>query len=148
MTDVPTLSVLIVDDSFDTAESTAELLSLSGCKVLIALSGEEGLQLVTQVQPDVVFLDIRMPKIDGYEVARQILARNRGKPPIVVAMTGCGTDVDREQTAKAGFHLHLVKPVDPALLIGLIRRIRRTLGYAETPPYEPPGSERPDAENK
>jgi len=148
MTDAPTLSIVIVDDSRDTAESTAELLSLSGCKVLIALSGEEGLRLVTQVQPDVVFLDIRMPKIDGYEVARQILARNRGKPPIIVAMTGCGTEADREQTTKAGFHLHLVKPVDPALLIGLIRRIRRTLGYTETPPCEPSGSEQPEAENR
>jgi CheY-like chemotaxis protein len=134
MMDVAPLSVLIVDDSRDTAESAAELLTISGCRVSVALSGDEGLQIARSEFPDVVLLDIRMPKTDGYEVARQLLANEKGKPPILVAVTGCSTEFDREQTSKAGFHLHLVKPVDPALLIGLIRRIQRTLAPSGPPP--------------
>jgi CheY-like chemotaxis protein len=141
--DVAPLSVLIVDDSRDTAETTAELLTMSGCRVRIALSGDDGLRIAKSEFPDVVLLDLRMPKTDGYEVARQLLANDKGKPPILVAVTGCSTEADREQTTKAGFHLHLVKPVDPALLIGLIRRIQRTLTPSGPPPNTPilPGPE-------
>jgi two-component system, OmpR family, response regulator len=135
--DVAPLSVLIVDDSRDTAETTAELLTMSGCRVRIAISGDEGLRTAKREFPDVVLLDLRMPKTDGYEVAKQLLANDKGKPPILVAVTGCSTEADREQTTKAGFHLHLVKPVDPALLIGLIRRIQRTLTSSGPPPKSP-----------
>jgi CheY-like chemotaxis protein len=135
--DVAPLSVLIVDDSRDTAETTAELLALSGCNVRVALSGDDGLLIAKSEYPDVVLLDLRMPRTDGYEVARQLLANDKGKPPILVAVTGCSTEADREQTTKAGFHLHLVKPVDPGLLIGLIRRIQRTLAPSGPPPNPP-----------
>lgn len=121
------LTVVVVDDSRDTADSTAELLAFAGCKTHIAVSGEECLQLVASERPDVVLLDIRMPRMDGYEVARRITATFTEKPPLLVAVTGCGTDADRQQAIEAGFHLHLVKPVDPAVLVGMIRRIHRAI---------------------
>jgi CheY-like chemotaxis protein len=120
-----TLTVLIVDDCHDTVESTSELLSLAGCTVQRAFTGEEGLHLAIKSQPDLILLDLRMPGMDGFELTRRLLACAPKKPPVLVAMTGCANDEDREATARAGFHLHLAKPVDPAILIGLVRRIQR-----------------------
>ena len=112
----------------------------------VALNGEDALQCVDADRPDVVLLDIRMPGLDGLDVARLIRARcaGRGKQPILVAVTGCGTDGDRLLSAEAGFDLHLLKPVDPALLVGLMERFRRLLtpptpASELDPPGDPPG---------
>jgi CheY-like chemotaxis protein len=123
------LTILVVDDSADLVESEADLLAFQGHVVRTALNGEDALQLVDAQPPDVVLLDIRLPGMDGYAVARQIRARcaTYGKRPFVVAVTGCGNELDRQNSAEAGFDLHLVKPVDPALLIGLLERYRRLL---------------------
>lgn len=141
------LSVLVVDDSADTADSEVDLLSISGHRVRVALNGDDALRCVDAERPDVVLLDIWMPGLDGYDVARLIRARcaGRGKQPIIVAVTGCGTDSDRLLSAEAGFDLHLVKPVDPALLVGLLERFRRLLtpptpaSELAPPPEDPPG---------
>lgn len=131
------LSVLVIDDSPDTVESLSELLAIAGCTVRGALGGEEGLRLAADEPPDVVLLDIMMPGMDGCEVARRLVSRAAGKPPLLVAVTGCATDRDRARTTAAGFDLHLVKPVDPALLLGLLRRFRGALDPTEPPPAKP-----------
>jgi CheY-like chemotaxis protein len=140
------LSVLVVDDSADPAESEVDLLTLQGHRVRVALNGEEALRCVDAERPDVVLLDIRMPRLDGLSVARSIRDRctGRGKQPIIVAVTGCSSDEDRLHSADAGFDLHLVKPVDPALLVGLLERFRRLLtpptpaGELDVPSEDPP----------
>jgi len=141
------LAVLVVDDSLDTAESEADLLAFQGHAVRVALDGEEALCCVDAQAPDVVLLDIRLPGMDGHAVARRIRERclAAGKRPFIVAVTGCGSEVDRLRSAEAGFDLHLVKPVDPALLIGVLERYRRLLapsipaadlGQLDDPPDE------------
>src|SRR5688500_11870732 len=117
------LVVLVVDDSTDTAESLAELLALQGHTVRFALNGADALRRVEEEAPDVALLDLRMPGLDGFTVAREIRARcANGKRPFLIAVTGCGTEADRLHSAEAGFDLHLVKPVDPAVLTGLLER--------------------------
>ncbi len=140
------LAVLVVDDSLDTAESEADLLAFQGHAVRVALDGEEALRCVDAQAPDVVLLDIRLPGLDGYAVAQRIRERCAaiGKRPFIVAVTGCGNEVDRLRSAEAGFDLHLVKPVDPALLIGVLERFRRLLAPSipaadlDQPTEEPP----------
>lgn len=138
------LAVLVVDDSADAAETLAELLSIQGHTVSVAFSGEQALERADAAPPDVVLLDIRMPGLDGCAVARAIRERclGKGKRPFLVAVTGCGTDADRARTAAAGFDLHMVKPVDPGVLTGLLERFRRVLAppvpQEEAPPEDPP----------
>src|SRR5438067_2887408 len=123
----PPLSVLAVDDDADTARSTAQLLALFGHVARAALGGEEALRSAAADPPDVVLLDIRMPGLDGCELARRLAARTTAKPPLVVAVSGCGTDADRERARAAGVHVYLVKPVDPAVLVGMMGRFRQAL---------------------
>src|SRR5262245_2440136 len=115
------LSVLVVDDDLDTVETTATLLQLHGFRALAALGGAEAIHVASAERPDVALVDLLMPGIDGFEVARRlrlVLAR----PPLLVAVSGCGTEGDRERASAAGFDLHLVKPVDPERLIALLRQ--------------------------
>jgi CheY-like chemotaxis protein len=141
------LAVLVVDDSPDAANSLAELLSLHGHAVAVALGGEAALERLEERVPDVVLLDIRMPGMDGYAVAERIKERCAGgrKRPLLVAVTGCGSEADRARSARVGFDLHLVKPVDPAVLVGMMERFRHLL----TPPIpaeelDPPEDDPPD----
>ena len=115
-------SVLVVDDDHDTAVSTAEVCRLSGFPARHAVSGDEALALAAGDRPDVVFLDVAMPGMDGCELARR-LTRLPGRPPLLVALSGYAADRDRLQTAAAGCHLHLTKPVHPGTLAGLLRRV-------------------------
>ncbi|MCI0700532.1 MAG: response regulator [Planctomycetia bacterium] len=121
------LAVLVVDDEPDTATSLAELLALYGHTVRVALDGKDALRQATEEPPDVVFLDIRMPGLDGCRVAQILNEGAGGKRPLLVALTGCGMQEDRLRSAQAGFDLHLVKPVDPALLVGVLERFSRLL---------------------
>lgn len=125
------LSVLVVDDDADTAQSTADLLAHYGHAARVALGGEAGLEAAAADPPDVVLLDLRMPRVDGCELARRLAGRPAPRPPVVVAVTGCATAADRARAAAAGVHLFLVKPVEPALLIGMMRRFKDAL--APTP---------------
>jgi CheY-like chemotaxis protein len=75
----------------------------------------------------VVLLDPRMPGVDGCELARRLAAEADGKPPLVVALTGCEAPADRARAAASGVHLYLVKPVEPAVLIGMMRRFQEAL---------------------
>ncbi|HEX4608300.1 MAG TPA: response regulator [Urbifossiella sp.] len=114
-------TVLVVDGHPDTAESTADLCRLLGSPARYALAGEDALRLAADDPPDVILLEIRLPDLDGCELARR-LALAPGKPPLLIAVTTAAADRDRARTAAAGFHLHLVKPVHPGILAGLLRR--------------------------
>jgi CheY-like chemotaxis protein len=115
------LSFLVVDDLADAAASTAMLLSLHGYAARVAGSGEEALRAVAADPPDVVLIDLVMPGMGGLELARQLRAMN-GRRPFLVAVSGRGTDEDRQRSAAAGIDLHLVKPVDPAALIRAVEQ--------------------------
>jgi DNA-binding response OmpR family regulator len=108
-TDAGDIRVLVVDDNTDIAESLAALLSLQGCQVQVAHRGEVGLQMASSFEPDIVFLDIGLPGMDGYEVARE-LRSSYDAGMMLVALTGYGQASDREKSADAGFDHHLVKP--------------------------------------
>ncbi|MET0656820.1 MAG: response regulator [Steroidobacteraceae bacterium] len=102
--------VLIVDDNHDAADSLALLLQMSGHDTCVAYSAEDGLRSTAELQPDIVLLDIGLPRMDGYEVARQL--RGTGYKSLLIALSGYGQEEDRAQSSAAGFDAHLVKPVD------------------------------------
>lgn len=113
--------VLVVDDNRDSAESMSMLLRAWGHEVNVALQGEEALTLAQTTRPEFVLLDIGLPGMDGYEVARRLRALEVDPRPVLVAMTGYGRAEDRRESKTAGFDYHLVKPVDPDALAALIR---------------------------
>jgi PAS domain S-box-containing protein len=116
--------ILVVDDNADAAESLAMVLRSLGAEVQVARSGPAGLEACGKYDPEVVLLDIGMPGMDGYEVARRIRARTRSRQPALVALTGWGQDEHRQKSREAGFDHHLVKPAEiPALqaLLGSLR---------------------------
>jgi CheY-like chemotaxis protein len=115
--------VLVVEDHADTANSTALLLDLYGFEVQVASDGMTALEAARAWQPHVVLLDIGLPGMDGYEVAKRLAVQNR---PFIIAVTGYGRDVDRRRSEQAGVHLHLVKPVDPEELLSELRRFQAT----------------------
>jgi two-component system CheB/CheR fusion protein len=104
--------VLVVDDSEDTAESLATLLSVAGHKVRTALDGEAALKAAQEFRPEAVLLDIGLPGMDGYTVARQLRQLPGLEKALLVAITGYGREEDRQHSREAGFDHHLVKPVD------------------------------------
>ena len=104
--------ILVADDNNDALESLATLLQLSGHEVYTAANGAVALESAEQHRPEVVLLDIGMPKLDGYEVARRIRAQPWGQRITLVALTGWGQDSDRRRSQEAGFDSHLVKPLD------------------------------------
>jgi hypothetical protein len=108
--------VLVVDDNEDSAESMAMLLALSGHDTRIAHDGAAALELTSSFRPHVVLLDIGLPGMNGYEVAREMRARPDTANAILVAMTGYGREDDRRRSSEAGFAHHLVKPIDLAAL--------------------------------
>ncbi len=112
--------VLVVDDNADAAESLAMLLQLSGHEVRIAYDGPSALEAATGFDPDVAFLDIGLPGMDGYEVARRLRTLPRLGSLRLVAVTGYGQDKDKEAATAAGFDLHVTKPVEPAELAKLV----------------------------
>ncbi len=111
------LRILIVDDNRDAAGMLAILLQFSGHETHTAHDGVEALEAVTKLQPDVILLDIGLPRLNGYEAARRIREQQKqpGRP-LLVALTGWGQDEDRRRSEEAGFDAHLVKPVDVAAL--------------------------------
>ena len=113
-------NILIADDNQDALESLALMLRLEGHEVHCASDGEEALLLAVQRKPEIVVLDVGMPKLDGCEVARRIRAESWGRDAVLVALTGWGQDADRRRSREAGFDMHLVKPVDPATICDML----------------------------
>jgi len=105
------LRVLIIDDNVDSAESFRMLLELSGHSVAVVHDGVGALRVVEEFDPHVAFVDLGLPGLDGFEVARRILKHHR-KPPVLIALSGYGREEDKQRTKSIGFHNHLVKPVD------------------------------------
>lgn len=112
--------VLVIDDNRDAADSLGTLLELFGHEVQTRYEGRSALALLDDFVPDVIFLDLGLPGMDGFAVAREIHQRFQEKRPRLVALTGYGTDRDREATREAGFDRHLVKPVEPDELQSLL----------------------------
>jgi two-component system CheB/CheR fusion protein len=111
--------VLVVDDNTDSARVTGLLLGATGFEVRLAYSGPEALEVAAEFAPAAVLLDIGLPGMDGYEVARELRAA-RGTGLLLVALSGYGQDEDRRRSAAAGFDHHLLKPADPARMIELM----------------------------
>ena len=127
--------VLVVDDNEDAALTIAEVLTELGYDVTVAYDGPQALACAERVRPEVVVLDLGLPVMDGFEVARQLRAASAGrKVPRLVALSGYGQDVDRANSRAAGFDLHLVKPVEPSVLLeALARAEKRPAGGASSP---------------
>lgn len=117
--------ILVVDDNVDAAESTALLLRVLGHRVTIAHSGPAALEAVTAFRPQVVLLDIGLPGMNGYEVARTLRAQPQNQGLILAAVTGYGQDEDRRLSQVAGFDQHLTKPLAPALLAAVVNTTSR-----------------------
>jgi CheY-like chemotaxis protein len=115
----PAANVLIVDDNVDQADSLAALCRVLGHEVQVAYDGESALQTARRARPGIVFLDITLPGMDGYDVASRLRAE-LGSRLQLVAVSGRGRDEDRERALGAGFDHFLLKPLDPAFLESLL----------------------------
>jgi CheY-like chemotaxis protein len=114
----------VADDNFDAASMLAEYLELLGHQVWTASDGQDALEKTESLKPEVVVLDLGMPRMDGYEAARRIRATALGPHLTLIALTGWGQESDRARTRDAGFDWHVVKPVDPDALGELLQRAR------------------------
>jgi CheY-like chemotaxis protein len=110
------LRILIVDDNHDSADMLATLLTFSGHETYTANDGLAAVDRAANLQPDVIFMDIGLPVLNGYEAARRIRELRCDKKPVLVALTGWGQDADRRRSESVGFDAHLVKPVDHRVL--------------------------------
>lgn len=115
--------VLVVDDNGDAADTLSMLLEVLGHRAQVAHDGRAALDAVLEFRPQVVFLDIGMPGMSGYDVAAAIRNDRRYDQPLLVALTGWGSEDDRERTRAAGFDLHLTKPVDLAAIEKMLHTV-------------------------
>ncbi len=124
----PRRRVLVVDDSRDTAESMAAMLRLLGDEVRTAHDGAEAVRAAEEFRPEVILMDVGMPRLNGLEATRQIRERPWGRGVVIVALTGWGQEADRERSREAGCDGHLVKPVNLPDLQKLLRELRERGG--------------------
>jgi CheY-like chemotaxis protein len=117
--------VLLADDNRDGADSLAMLLKISGHDVRVAYDGPSAVSLAQAFRPDVAIVDIDMPGMDGYAVARILRGESWASGLILLAVTGWGQEADRNRAVEAGFDSHLTKPVDPERLSSLLSQDRR-----------------------
>jgi two-component system OmpR family response regulator len=108
--------VLIVDDNCDATNSLALLLRLWGYDARIAYSATDALDVAPRLRPAVILLDIAMPEVDGYEVARELRQRNETRDAVIIAISGYGRDVDRQASLESGIDEHWLKPLEPQRL--------------------------------
>jgi CheY-like chemotaxis protein len=112
--------VLVMDDNQDLIEAMAMTLEIVGHHVATARDGPGALEIAKEFRPDVAVLDIRTGGMDGYEVARRLREQAGSSPLVLVALTGLDHPEDRRRSLEAGFDHHLVKPVDPLVLLQLL----------------------------
>jgi CheY-like chemotaxis protein len=112
--------ILVVDDNVDIADSLTRILKMMGNEVRTAHDGLEGVAAAAAYRPDMILLDIGMPKLNGYDACQRIREQPWGKGIFIVAVTGWGQDEDKRRSQQAGFNRHLVKPVGPAELEKLL----------------------------
>ena len=123
VTEAKSLDILLVDDNRDAAEPLATFLEFEGCRVVVALSGQEALQQAEQQRFDVAILDIGLPDTDGYTLARQFRAIPQQSAARLIAVTGYGTAQDIARAYDAGFDQHIVKPIDIDLLLEELQQV-------------------------
>ena len=117
--------IVVIEDNADAREMLRALLVLGGHEVHEAEDGLRGVEVVEASDPDVVFVDVGLPGVDGYEVARRLRARRLGKGVFLVALTGYGQPEDRRRALEAGFDAHIVKPIEPDRLTAVIASAQR-----------------------
>jgi CheY-like chemotaxis protein len=113
----------VVDDNQNVAQTVGQLLQWSGFEVQLAYDGNAAIKLASDFRPDAVLLDIGLPDIDGYEVARRLRAQPTGDRLIIIAASGYGQKEDRQRSLAAGCNRHLTKPIDPAQLTDLLKSL-------------------------
>jgi CheY-like chemotaxis protein len=123
LVETPRRRVLVVDDNADAAATLRMLLEVQGHEARAAYTGPAALDALAQFDAEVVLLDLGMPHMDGFEVARRIRALPRGRDMLLVALTGWGQADDRKRTADAGFDEHLTKPVDSERLAAILASV-------------------------
>lgn len=120
--------ILVVDDNHDSALSLAMMLSIMGHETRTAHDGESAVETAESFLPDIVLLDIGLPKLNGYEVAQRIREHAWGQSMFLIAVTGWGQEEDRQRSSEVGLNVHMVKPVEPAALERLFTELRRERG--------------------
>jgi PAS domain S-box-containing protein len=118
------LRILVTDDNADSAASLSMMLRLMGHDVHLAHDGVEAVDAAASFRPDVILMDIGMPRMNGYEACRRIRGEPWGAPIIIIALTGWGQEEDKRRSREAGFNSHLVKPVEPATLEKLLQEMK------------------------
>jgi CheY-like chemotaxis protein/two-component sensor histidine kinase len=116
--------ILVVDDNRDSADSLAMVLKLRGSETRVAYDGLDAVAVAATFQPDIVLLDIGLPKLNGFEAARRIRDQSNGNGIVLVALTGWSQEADRQRAREAGFDGYAVKPVDHAVLHELLQNLR------------------------
>jgi CheY-like chemotaxis protein len=124
---------LLVEDNVDAADALAMLLELLGHDVQVVHDGLAALEALQRMRPDVMLIDIGLPGIDGFEVARRVRAQANSRSVLLVALTGYGRPDDRERTRAAGFDHHLTKPVQLDALQGLVATMVGPPAASENP---------------
>lgn len=124
---VQPIRVLIVDDNVDAASTLSMLLQSEHHRIETAFSGQQGLEMVADFKPDIVFLDIGMPQMNGYEVARAIRSMPEAGNPLLVALTGWGGESDRRRSREAGINEHLTKPADLSVIQATLDRLTHSM---------------------
>jgi two-component system CheB/CheR fusion protein len=120
----PPLRILIVDENVDAARSLGMLCEQMGHDCKYAYDGIAALEAARRLRPDVILLDIGLPGMDGFEVARQLRAEADFRDVLIIAVTGFASDEDRQRSREVGIDHYLVKPADPAFIESLLRRGR------------------------
>src|SRR5262245_36516684 len=115
------LTVLVIDDDIDATESLAQLLRHQGYQVAVSNDGINALSAVIEIAPDVLLLDLGMPRFSGFEVAKKIRSSSLPKQPWIMAVTGYDQPLHRLTAEMSGFDKFLVKPVDPQQILQLLR---------------------------
>lgn len=117
--------ILVVDDNHDSALSLAMMLSILGHDTRTAHDGESAVESAQSFLPDVVLLDIGLPKLNGYEVAQRIREQSWGASMFLIAVTGWGQEEDRQRSSEVGLNVHMVKPIEPSVLEKLLADLAR-----------------------
>jgi two-component system, chemotaxis family, CheB/CheR fusion protein len=120
----PSRRILVVDDNRDAADTLGELLSLGGHDVRIAYDGEQAVRVARDYKPDVVLMDLGLPKLDGFEAAAAMREEAWAHQTVLIATTGAGRADDAHKAVAAGFDQHMLKPIDPQLLLRVLYATR------------------------
>jgi CheY-like chemotaxis protein len=133
---------MVVEDNRDAADALAMLLELKGHEVVTANDGETALRRAAQQNLDIIFLDLGMPDMDGFEVAQRMRQQIKGRQPSLVALTGWGSEEDRRRTRSAGFDRHLTKPVSVEALDQVLALHARGATRTRAPQERPAPNQR------